>query len=185
LILLVIGTAVVTATAEIDVVDGGGGVVEVLVTNRGEYFLDAGTIDSIEVDAGGVYYRDSGVVESFEITDGGEYHKDDPEAPALVATVTVTVDGGGGAGATFDVTVDDDPESTTFGSLTGITLDDGGDDYTGSEYIRQCCDTALDGRTFVLRRGSGPCARENTPSNEWSSFYNNPSSDGPLSPYAA
>jgi hypothetical protein len=146
----------------------------------------SGEITGYVIDSPGEYFKDTGVADIIVVDDGGVYYEEDPTEPALLADVTATVDGGGGTGATFTISIDDDPESPTFGSLTGIALDDGGDDYNGSDYVRSCCDTALDGRTFVLRKGARPCAREGqVDSNDNATDYYPVSEGWPLYPYLA
>lgn len=66
------------------------------------------------------------------IVDGGKYYKESNSLPAITHTVTLTVTQqtpSAGTGAQFTPTVDTDPTSPSFGTVTSISIDDGGDDY--------------------------------------------------------
>jgi hypothetical protein len=155
-------------------VDESGGLLSLTIDSGGEFFFDTGEIDFVEVQYRGVFFEDTGVIQSIEIpfgggsyyettgailavtiSSGGEYYREDDSIPALVDDVTVEVFDSApsnGAGATFEAVIDDDPDSATFGQITGITVTSGGDDYLEFENLQVCCGDFYDGRAIVLTR---------------------------------
>ena len=171
------GTVVFNGSATATV-DEFGGLVSLAIDNGGEFFFDTGEIDSVEVPFRGVFFEDTGVIQSIEIpfgggsyyettgaivavtiSSGGEYYREDDSIPALVDDVTVEVFDSApsnGAGATFEAVIDDDPDSATFGQITGITVTSGGDDYLEFKNLQVCCGDFYDGRPIVLTRIEPP-----------------------------
>lgn len=97
---------------------------------------DTGVLDYIEVVYGGIYARD-GVIDSIAVAEPGEYYAEDESASAIVADVTVNIlqaFPSAGAGAELSAVVGDDPEDlSTFGKITGVTIDEGGSGYLAGE----------------------------------------------------
>lgn len=73
---------------------------------------------------------EDGAITAIIVTSQGEYYREDSSAPAYVEKISVKViGGGGGSGADITATVDTDPESPTFGQVTGLTVANGGSGY--------------------------------------------------------
>jgi hypothetical protein len=164
----------------------GGVITSLSIDNAGQYFLDTGVIDTVDVLYGGSYFKDTGVIdsisissagvyykalgdiESINLSDGGAFYGEDPDAPPLVADITVVLDQiapSDGDGATFTVNVDDDPDSPTFGEITSVTVNNGGDGYEAEGFPNQyCMGEYMNGKSFVLAR-----------SKFFGSFFNIPS----------
>lgn len=103
----------------------------------------------------GFAYKNSGIIASASVDESnrGIYYRDDPTLPGEKATVTVTANQQGptsetAAGAAFSVVIDDDASSPTFGQITAVNIDDGGDDYLAYEW----CEAYLQGVSVVLPR---------------------------------
>jgi len=82
--------------------------------------------------AGEFIGSETDVIEEVTVCTGGKYYREDAAEPAIVSPVTVTVTVFApcqGAGAEIEATVDDDPNSGTFGQITALTIDDGGAGY--------------------------------------------------------
>lgn len=146
----------------LNIIDGGqyfldtGVIDEVEVLSPGIFWRDTGVIGAIEILYGGLYYKNLGDIESISLVNGGVYYREEATGTPYVADVTLTLNQifpSDGAGATFTVTVDDDPDSPTFGEITGVTVDDGGDGYLSqglpSSY---CMADHMNGRPIVLAR---------------------------------
>lgn len=120
------------ASAYVSEVDGNGGIVAVFVYSGGEYFK-GGPITAVSVVSGGLFRKDT--IQSVEITDGGRYYREDASLTPYVAGVTVAINQSSpsdGSGAVITATVGDDPQDQeTFGKITGLTIEDGGDGYLG------------------------------------------------------
>lgn len=132
-----------TFFAVVDTVDGNGAITAISVLEQGYFFKDSGEPESVVIDS------------------GGEYWRDDPTAEPHVAEITVAITGqnppSNGTGAEIEAIVDDDPDSPTFGEVTGFTITQGGDDYLGYELVPSCL-SRFDGRSIVLQRTKGsPC----------------------------
>jgi hypothetical protein len=115
----------------------------------------------------GSYFKNSGIIITAEVYSGGVYYRDDASIPGETATVTIGVEQYGppaatAAGAVLLAVIDDDPDSETFGQITGVTIDDGGDGYVAWLYrAPQCCEDFWNGMTVVLRQSeSDPCVYE-------------------------
>lgn len=98
-----------------------------------------------------------GVPTGVTVQDGGTLYKEDKEAAPYVADVTVTVSQTGtttGSGASFTVVIDDDPLSSTFGQITGVTVDEGGTNYIGKKNVYESKWQGLDFSTIPNFDGS-------------------------------
>lgn len=155
-------------------VNDSGGLVSLSVTDGGEFYIDTGVVESVEVQSGGSYYNGDGIVQ-VTITFGGEYYLENRELPAIPAEVTVTPCGGG-SGASITATVDVDVDSDTFAQVIALAIVDGGDNYLSWTYAPGCLDR-INGQSLVLRAsdphklvnievescfGSGVCVEVNT-----------------------
>ena len=129
-------------------VDDGGGLVSLSITDGGAFYIDTGVAESVEVQSGGSYYDGDGVA-AVAVSYGGKYYLENRDLPALVAEVTVTPCGGG-SGASITATVDDDVNSDTFGQVTKLGIEDGGDGYLSWTWAAGCLDR-LNGESLVLR----------------------------------
>lgn len=128
--------------------DGSGGLVSLSITDGGAFYLDTGEAESVEVQSGGSYYNGDGIV-AVAVSYGGRYYLENRDLPALVAEVAVTPCGGGW-GASITATVDDDVDSDTFGQVTKLNIDSGGDGYLSWTWDAGCLDR-LNGESLVLR----------------------------------
>lgn len=121
-----------------------------------------GVITEVVLASGGVCYK-AGVPRSVTVVSGGFFFKEDPSLPPLVATPTVTYPTSNPASpsdrATFDVTIDDDVESETFGHITNVEILSAGDNYIAWREAETCL-SELNGRTIVLRNESAPASQE-------------------------
>lgn len=76
---------------------------------------------------------EEGYPTSVNVIDGGEMYKEDENGEHYVATVTITVTQlppSAGTGAKFTAVVEDDPSNTSaFGSIVSVTVDEPGDNY--------------------------------------------------------
>lgn len=141
------------AGLEITSVDQNGAVTGISIVYGGQHEgTDTGVIESVAnlfSQAGWrkVITNPDGVV----VTNGGVYYREDESAPAYVSPVTVSVTQSlpsAGTGASLSVEIDDDPASETFGHITGVNIDNGGDGYLAYEW----CESLLQGLTVVLGR---------------------------------
>jgi len=180
----------------------GGVITSFTINYAGEYFLDTGVIDTVDVQYGGVFFKDTGVIDSIDISsagvyykalgdiesinlsDGGAFYGEDPAGTPHVAAVTVSlgqIDPSDGTGATFTVNVDDDPDSPTFGEITSVTVDDGGDGYEATGANNSfCMGEYMNGREFVLARSKFFSSLFNLPSYacEYRAYLCNPLDSG-------
>jgi hypothetical protein len=106
-----------------------GEILSVTIGFGGLYHDTTGEIESVEVLNGGQYYETDGAIESIAVLDGGIYYKDQPTGNIIVDTPTVSIYSNIGVGATATATVDDDPDSPTFGQVTSVTITNGGTGY--------------------------------------------------------
>lgn len=148
------------AYAYVSSVDENGAITGIEIGYGGVYYKDEGIITSVALYYGGAYYKDDGVPVSVSVDGGGVYYREDSAETPYVADVTVSIyqsSPSTGAGAIITATVGDDPgDPATFGTITGLTIEDGGDGYLAWEtlYKTVCCDW-FNGKDFVLRRGAG------------------------------
>lgn len=139
-----------------------------------------GGITGVSLSYGGEYYKSSGVLESVTVYSGGTYYKDDATIPGEAANVTVSVVQSGptaptASGAVLEAVIDTDPQNATFGQITGVTVEDGGDNYLAWAY----CESYVDGSSVVLKRPPDGCVYANEPCISEAGlvrvFYNGPS----------
>lgn len=119
--------------------DGGITAVDFEVGNRGEYYKPTDELHFIELTEGGEW--SIGEIVSIAVTDGGVYYAEDDSLPAIVADIEVKVNQlwpSEGSGAELSAVVDDTPGSATFGQITSVTVDDGGENYLGWRWIYAC-----------------------------------------------
>lgn len=135
-------------------VDENGAITGITIDYGGEFYKDTGVIQSVEVWYGGSYYDDDGVPTGVTVSNGGLYYREDASASPYVATVTTTISSvwpSTGSGAVITGVVDDDTSSATFGQLSGLTIDDGGDDYLAHELLGSCL-SRFQGRPIVCKK---------------------------------
>lgn len=141
-------------------VDEAGAVTGASIVNRGTFFHDTGVIESVSVTYGGEYYKlgDSGAIDSITVTNRGSYYKEDASLPPIAGNVTVTLgqdSPSNGSGAALSAEIDTDTSSETFGQITAINVDNGGDGYLAftlvDNYLKK-----YDGRTLVMSRVAYP-----------------------------
>lgn len=140
------------------ITQSGGVITSLTKSNGGRYWKNSGVVERVTVTSPGSYYGPSTSAGSVSVVNGGLYYKEDPDIPAHVADVTVSITQtapSNGAGAEISAVIDGDPGSATFGQITGLTLDAGGDDYLSWSYtVSDCCPSRLNGRTYLLERTS-------------------------------
>lgn len=98
----------------------------------GSYYKNSSEIGDIIVTNPGAYYYYTGIPTNIIIENGGEYYHPDANLPPIVANVVVTINQSmpsEGTGAQLSAIVDTNTSSPTFGKITGISIDDGGDNY--------------------------------------------------------
>jgi hypothetical protein len=140
------------AYAIVTSVDEDGAITGVAVYWGGEYYKSNGIIESVILNSGGTYYRDTGQASGVTVDAGGLYYREDASLQPYVATVTVTVTQNppsNGSGATVAATVNADTSSSSFGSVSGITLTNAGAGYLGWAWD-ECLLSQLNGRSFTL-----------------------------------
>lgn len=96
---------------------------------------DTGVLDYIEVLNGGSYAI-PGVIDSVSVTHPGKYYKEDASVPPLVADVTISIaqsPPSSGSNASLSAVIDEDTGSTTFGQITAVNIDNGGNGYLAGE----------------------------------------------------
>lgn len=146
--------------AYVSSVDETGAITAITIQYNGPYYKDDGIIASVDLWDGGSYYKDDGVPVSVSVEGGGVYYREDADAEPYVADVTISLyqtSPSDGTGAVLSAVVGSDPDNqATFGKITAIMVDDGGDDgYLAWEWMNtKCCGTHYHGKSFVLKRGS-------------------------------
>jgi hypothetical protein len=152
-------------------VDSNGGIlaVAVIITDGGLHYKDTGVIGEVSIYSGGRYYKSGSAAGGGDIVDGGIYYREDASLPASVANVTVTVtqiEPSAGTGAQLSAEVDSDPQSPTFGQITAVNIDNGGDGYLAHGLVKLCCGDYYNGMSVVVKRNAmhieyggpqGPC----------------------------
>jgi hypothetical protein len=117
------GGALLPLIADVDAVDGNGAITAIFITDPGK-FIGSLTDELDEV----VTHTATGACGQ----PTGKYYREDKTVAPYVSPVTVTIEQESpstGGGAEVSATVDDDPDSATFGQVTGFTVDDGGNSY--------------------------------------------------------
>ena len=145
-------------------VDENGAITGITIDQGGEFHKDTGVIESVDLWNGGSYYDDDGVPVGVTVENGGQYYREDASETPYVADITISITQtapSDGAGAEITATVDDDTASPTFGRVTALTIDDGGDGYLAWKWVaNDCCGWQLNGMPIVLKRGGegrSPC----------------------------
>lgn len=151
-------------------VDQDGGIVSATTSDNsiipdgfnfgGYYFFDTGPIQSVVVTDGGQY--DSGAPSSVDVANGGKYYRESDKLSPHVADVTISIsqaDPSSGTGAKLKAVVGDDPlDTATFGTITGVTIEDGGDNYMAAEWV-DFAGKLYEGLTFRIPRTECACCR--------------------------
>jgi hypothetical protein len=130
------GTVLGSAPVFIDSVDENGAIQSVNLLDGGGYFSHDGTIVAIVKDEGGAYYTQG--LGGISVTKAGKFYHQSTSLPAIAAKVDVAVDQfwpSAGSGAVLKATVDTFPSSPTFGSISNVTVADGGGGYLGWTWI--------------------------------------------------
>lgn len=142
----------VFTTGVVRAVDETGGITSVELLDPGRGYKNTGVIESVKIEnAGRIYFGvDDGVPTSVEVLEQGEYYRIDRESDYCATTFDVS-QGCGGYGAILEPVVDVDPESQTVGAVTGISIVDGGENYSCWDWIDNECHTSRNGIPFVLR----------------------------------
>lgn len=135
---------------EVSDVDGNGAITA--ISFYGDYTFPAGgpgPITSVTVDDGGSYFKDTGVPESVVVVTPGEYYTEDPDAPVCLADVTVSLvncdqipvqlageESLSLHNASISATIGSDPtDKATWGTITGLTIDDPGAGYLAWRWL--------------------------------------------------
>lgn len=94
---------------------------------------------------------EGGVPTTATVTSPGEYYRESASAAAIVSSVSVSPSFScAGFGAVISATVDDDPASPTFGQITGLTVENGGDNYVARQPGGHCYEK-LNGVPIVVQ----------------------------------
>jgi hypothetical protein len=123
-------------------VDEDGAITSVSIDSGGGWYRNSGEVLLVDVISGGAYYK-GGIIDAVVVSNGGKYYREDAEEPPYVADVSVELYQGypsNGSGAAFTVNVNSDTGSEDFGKISSVTVDDGGDNYLGWDYIYGCSD---------------------------------------------
>lgn len=151
-------TQLVQASYSIASVSPTGAILSLSKINGGRYWTDSGVVESVDVTNPGSYYGPSTTAGYVTVQDGGKFYKTSEEVPAHVAPITISVvqqPPSSGSGAVIKATVDSTVGSPSFGSITELTIEDGGDDYVAWSYdLGPCCASRINNWTAFLRRTS-------------------------------
>jgi hypothetical protein len=138
-------------------VDENGAVLAVELLDQGAYYKQGSSIERVNVSDGGIYWRTDGE-NAWDVQNGGIYYREDESVSPYVSPVTVTISQQSpstGTGAELTATVDDDTASPTFGQITGVTIDDGGDGYLAWKWRNTtCCGDYWNGLSVVVKRSN-------------------------------
>lgn len=140
--------------ASITVNDGGTG-----YTDGDPIAFSVASGDAVVIEAEATISAPGGVIDSVSVWFPGYYWRENPALAPYVDNVEVIVeqpDGySAGSGAVLQATIDTDTGSPTFGQITGITITNAGDGYTGVAIPEKyCLGHYLNGRSFVLAKDS-------------------------------
>lgn len=142
---------------EVTAVDSNGGITGVSASG-GEFWKSDGILQDVDVSWGGSYYKDTGNPVGVDVTAGGLYYREDDSLPAYVAAVSVSISQSmpsDGTGGEITATIDDDPQSETFGQITGLSITGGGDGYLAWQWLNtKCCGDYYNGMEVVVRRNN-------------------------------
>lgn len=112
-----------------------------------EVLIQKGKVTCVKVINGGSYYLDDGKPKEIRLYDSGIFYKEDKTLPPYVADVDVIItqkEQSHGNGAIIEAIVDDDTESSTFGTIKRLLLVDCGENYSyfggplGCDYFGGC-----------------------------------------------
>lgn len=133
-------------------VSEGGEILAVSIDQPGQYFA-RGPLASVVVESPGAYWG-SGSISGVNITSGGKYWATDKSAEPHVSPVTVEAlpcQREGGTPATLAATIDTNTNSPTFGQITGVTIENGGNCYRAfSHELANCGTGVLNGKTYKI-----------------------------------
>jgi hypothetical protein len=158
------GVVVEEFSAIIDIVGPNGEIVGIIVDLPGSYYLDTGEPVSVNVTGGGHYYRD--VDGNVHIENPGLYYREDETVPRLARTIVIALEQtppSDGEGAVLVPAVDLEPGSETYGQITEVVVEEGGDGYMAFLLARGECATIASSSPIVLERfgtceyRAGPC----------------------------
>lgn len=155
-----IGATVLATTFAVTSVDQNGAVTGIEILDPGAHEgTDTGVIESVVLGFQTGWRKAVDNPDGVVVTNGGVYYREDESVPAYVSPVTVSVTQSlpsAGTGAILSVEIDADPASETFGQITGVNIDNGGDGYLAWQYRPvACCEDYWNGKSFVLRRVGG------------------------------
>ena len=116
-----------------------------------------GELHSVLVTHHGNYYHEDPGALRVIVKDGGSYYREDASVAPYVAAVSVVVyfqqEPSIGSGAVLAATIDDDTASAGFGTITEVTITDGGSDYLAWAWrVNECCADYWNGMSVVLKR---------------------------------
>ena len=130
------------AAVKVATVSGTGAITGLTVTTAGQYYHDDGEIESLSITSKGEYWRATGEIDSITVVNGGTFYDQSESEPAIVADVTISINQASpsaGSGASITATVDDDPESDSFGEIVGLTIASGGSGYLARRVEPSAC----------------------------------------------
>jgi hypothetical protein len=138
--------------AQVSGVSGSGEILAVSISRGGQYFA-RGPLASVVVESPGAYWG-SGSISGVNVKSGGKYWATDKSASPYVSTVTVEAAPcqlEGGTPATLAATIDTNTNSPTFGQITGVTIENGGNCYRAfSHELANCGTGVLNGKTYKI-----------------------------------
>lgn len=115
--------------------------VSVVEGRAGLYYGFGDEIESITVESGGAYYKPSGTLAGITIANGGKYYRPDPTLTPVISAISATVTQpilGVGVGAVITAAVNTNTASPSFGSITGLTVTNGGSGYKSYNWDYSC-----------------------------------------------
>ena len=139
-------------------VDESGAITSVSFSPNGRCAgSQTGELHSVLVTHHGNYYHEDPGALRVIVKDGGSYYREDASVAPYVAAVSVVVyfqqEPSIGSGAVLAATVDDDTASAGFGTITEVTITDGGSDYLAWAWrVNECCADYWNGMSVVLKR---------------------------------
>jgi hypothetical protein len=142
-------------------VDPDGEITSIFIADAGEFVIDTNVVDSVDIVSPGQKFVPGS--SSVEVLDGGIMFATDSSLSPYVASVTASIvqskptakDDPVGSGASLTVKVDSDTASATFGQISSLTLDSGGDDYFWKELIPTLCNESRSNVSVLMTRTSG------------------------------
>lgn len=113
-----------------------GAITGISLSTQGEFYVDTGAIQIVNVSEDGAYYKE--VPDSVTVNDGGRYFKEDATKSPYVSGVTVTINQtapSAGSGASITPNIDSNTSSGTFGQITSLSIANGGSNYLAWDYV--------------------------------------------------